>query len=314
MRIRMDECITTLGGSNNKTESCSHSELSFAILAPLTHERQRLQLCALHTINNLLQPISSDNVDEKRAGKSDVLSFMMCGGIFYEVLRPKIVTKSELNSIADALTIKEEGLYGTAVPSTGAQQETEKCEQSGIDVSASMSWWKAIKSHHRNPILGNYSFEVLEEALSRRNVQLEWYNVNDSQNNNCHDDKDGKVTIGFIINSVEPFDFKSPGSYFSSRRHWFTITRIRRMMKIIDEKVGATEDKPDAIIEETTTGNDTNFLDAETMQPITYESDAWHLINSSSDEIYNLNRDEVDTFLEGVVKEKGSIMKAIMQT
>mmetsp|Transcript_9736 Transcript_9736/g.14607 ORF Transcript_9736/g.14607 Transcript_9736/m.14607 type:complete len:87 (+) Transcript_9736:290-550(+) len=86
------------------------------------------------------------------------------------------------------------------------------------------------------------------------------------------------------------------------------------MMKIIDEKVGATEDKPDAIIEETTTGNDTNFLDAETMQPITYESDAWHLINSSSDEIYNLNRDEVDTFLEGVVKEKGSIMKAIMQT
>lgn len=310
MRIRMDECITT----NNKSESCSHSDLSFAILAPLTHERQRLQLCALHTINNLLQPIASDNKDERRAGESGKLSFMVCGGIFYDVERPKIVTKSELNSIADALTIKEEGLYGTDVTGTGTQQETEKCEQSGIDVGASMSWWKAIKSHHRNPISGNYSFEVLEEALSRRNVQLEWYNVNDFQNNKSRDDKDGKVTIGFIINSVEPFDFKSFGSYFSSRRHWFTITRIRRAMKIIDEKVGAAEDKADAIIEEPTMGNDTTFLDSETMQPIAYERDSWHLINSSSDEVYNLNRDEVDTFLEGVVKEKGSIMKAIMQT
>ncbi len=82
-------------------------------------------------------------------------------------------------------------------------------------------------------------------------------------------------------------------------------------MKIIDEP--ASKNKADAIIEEPTMGNDATFLDAETMQPIAYDRDAWHLINSSSDEVYNLNRDEVDTFLEGVVKEKGSIMKAIMQ-
>lgn len=153
--------------------------------------------------------------------------------------------------------------------------------------------------------------KVLEAALSRRNVRLEWYNINDSKNTITCDDKDGKVTIGFIINSMEPFDFKSLRSYFSSRRHWFTITRIRRVMEIIDEKGVVVED---AIFEDPITGKDTTFLDAETMQPIIYERDAWHIINSSSDEVFNLKRDEVDTFLDRVVKEKGSVMKAIMQT
>lgn len=172
----MDECITTVVGSETITKTCRKSGRSFAILAPLTHERQRLQLCALHTLNNLLQPISPENEDEKRPGKFCTKPFMACGGKYYQVAKPQFATKSELDSIADALAIQEKGLYETGVPSAGAQREPEKIEQSGINLGASISWWKVIKSHHRNPISGNYSFEVSKEVTGwfgpKRSISL----------------------------------------------------------------------------------------------------------------------------------------------
>jgi len=76
------------------------------------------------------------------------------------------------------------------------------------------SWFSL--SNHYTPLIGNYSFEVLEIALRARKVGIEWYNQDFILNEN------DPSTIGFICNSLKDGWSK----YLPvARRHWFAIHR-----------------------------------------------------------------------------------------
>uniref|UniRef100_A0A7S2KZG2 ubiquitinyl hydrolase 1 n=1 Tax=Leptocylindrus danicus TaxID=163516 RepID=A0A7S2KZG2_9STRA len=150
-------------------------------------ESQRLQLCAVHAINNLLQVSNEENA----------------------------ATKEELDSIADSLVTKEKAIYRSGKES--------------ISGANSMSWYDLLKSRHRTPMLGNYSFEVLSLALRKRGIELNWCDVKDIENivtGKCspHNAQACSSSIvGFIVNSVSPrLHYFSLGLF---GRHWFAITK-----------------------------------------------------------------------------------------
>eukprot|EP00816_Leptocylindrus_hargravesii_P007297 CAMPEP_0196803858 /NCGR_PEP_ID=MMETSP1362-20130617/3333_1 /TAXON_ID=163516 /ORGANISM="Leptocylindrus danicus, Strain CCMP1856" /LENGTH=232 /DNA_ID=CAMNT_0042175717 /DNA_START=232 /DNA_END=930 /DNA_ORIENTATION=+ len=163
------------------------SEISNERIDSVQLESQRLQLCAVHAINNLLQISNEENA----------------------------ATKEELDSIADSLVTEEKAIYNSGNES--------------ISGANSMSWYDLLRSRHRTPMLGNYSFEVLSLALRKRGIELNWCDVKDLENivtGKCslHNAQACNSSIvGFIINSVSPrlhyFSFGLFG------RHWFAITK-----------------------------------------------------------------------------------------
>jgi hypothetical protein len=101
----------------------------------IVHEQQSFQLCAIHTINNLLQ-LTTDN----RFGWT-------CGGTLV-IERPSwtLATKTELDSIADELTVAENRLL--------VEQED------GQHSSPHPSLYEKLSSQHRTIMFGRYSSEV----------------------------------------------------------------------------------------------------------------------------------------------------------
>lgn len=102
----------------------------------LVHERQSLQLCAIHTINNLLQ-ISGENDAE-----------WMCGShkLKQQPDWTLLATKAELDAISDQLTIQESNLL---------------VEGEGNDsFTTTPSFYQKLRSQHRTMVFGRYSFEV----------------------------------------------------------------------------------------------------------------------------------------------------------
>lgn len=100
----------------------------------IVHEKQRLQLCAIHTINNLLQ-LNADlsvNADVARAP----------------------ATKEELDLLADNLTCIEKQVLS---PPNGGNGDGGR---QVVRSPCTLSIYDKIFSNHRTPILGNYSFEV----------------------------------------------------------------------------------------------------------------------------------------------------------
>lgn len=95
---------------------------------PIVHESQSRQLCAVHTINNLLQLSCND---ECNAVEGKVSSVQYC-------------TKLELDTIADELTLAEKRLLSTV-------EEDDHKQLSALDL---------IFSKHRTIWFGNYSIEV----------------------------------------------------------------------------------------------------------------------------------------------------------
>lgn len=100
----------------------------------LVHERQSLQLCAIHTINNLLQ-LTNDNKQGWTCGAS------------HRLKRPSwtLATKTELDEIADELTVAENQLL---------------VEGNDQDVSLQPSLYQKLSSQHRTVLFGRYSSEV----------------------------------------------------------------------------------------------------------------------------------------------------------
>ena len=126
-------------------------------IAPLIRHSQSLQLCAIMTINNLLQI----NIHPHSAANGyPTEHVMLCGRKCYRYrhdessIPPAMATKSELDRIADALVLQEAAvLRGSAVGTDGMD---------GGD-GGELSYWKVLQGHHRTPLLGNYSFEVRSE-------------------------------------------------------------------------------------------------------------------------------------------------------
>lgn len=160
--------------------------------------------------------------------------------------------------------------------------------------------------------------KALEAALLKRNIELEC--VNDTLNNHSENDNSHSVTIGFVINSVQPRSLKKPfSSLFRESRHWWTITSLRRVKGIESE----TNDASTSTGTGTGIGTGTctsrseidldsvSYLDSESRRQLELDDDQWNLIDSEeSQSIQTLNSKELRDVLFRVVAEKGSIFRA----
>jgi len=273
-------------------DTTPQKSMSTISIAPLFHESQRLQLCALHALNNLLQ-LSPDN-NEGISDEDESDNLILCSGKLYCHDALPHATKSEFNALADDLTSREAELYNE---SNGQNQDqAQEQGESGRVGGRKLSWWRWIRSQHRTPFTGNYSFEVLEAALTKRNIKMEWYNDVGSNLNDIVLADSNSLLIGFIINCIEPFSISKMTSVFTTSRHWFAITKVRRLKQHqIDTEFDA---------------NCSLFFDSASGDEIGYDGDTWHLVNS--DEAWDMTSEQVRDFLFEVKNEKGSIFQATM--
>jgi hypothetical protein len=92
--------------------------------------------------------------------------------------------------------------------------------------------WDIISGGHQMMCLGNYSFEVLERALTERNVSLSWikrevFQSAGSEKNYVPEAWRSSSLIGFILNE-EIIDSNIVKRIIlpKNRRHWVAITRF----------------------------------------------------------------------------------------
>lgn len=114
------------GSSSTASETCS-----------IVHEHQSLQLCAIHTINNLLQ-LTKDNHQG-----------WICGSTKFSKPSWTLATKAELDEIADELTMAENQLLVQG-DSSVSSSPTEP------------SLYQKLSSQHRTLVFGRYSSEVCD--------------------------------------------------------------------------------------------------------------------------------------------------------
>jgi hypothetical protein len=133
--VLLTYCILTMSSASD-TDGGPHP----AIESPcVIHERLNLQLCAVHTVNNLLQ--LSENMSQEG---------WTCGGAgIGDRTTWTYATKAELDAIADELTVAENHLL--------ADQSSHETDDEG-----SPSLLQKISSQHRTLVFGNYSLEVCD--------------------------------------------------------------------------------------------------------------------------------------------------------
>ncbi len=146
--------------------------------------------------------------------------------------RPKrhwcLATQQVFDNIAQELTLREQMLA-----SSPGEDSTDLLDVGEARQKQNISLFQRLCSHHGTPYFGNYSIEVLQEALIRRGVELEFYRVpkNGSTSTKC--------LIGFILHVQ---DLRA--SFLSSLlrigrfipivkqfcdvgRHWYAITSVQ---------------------------------------------------------------------------------------
>ncbi len=127
--------------------------LSKISIAPIVRQSQSLQLCAVMTINNLLQACTEDETYENESATE---ALMLCGGNLLRLKKDAqpMATAAELNRIADELILRETALLQDNATSNEISQD-----------NTYPSHWQVISSHHRTPLFGNYSFEVRQHVF-----------------------------------------------------------------------------------------------------------------------------------------------------
>ena len=108
----------------------------------ILHEKQSLQLCAVHAVNNLLQA-SPLPCHAETAPKDDSSYYVLCAGHVYRCNQKmeRCACKKEFDEIADELHQKEMDLFSQD-PKRG-------------------SWSRLMMiNNHRSLVTGNYSFEA----------------------------------------------------------------------------------------------------------------------------------------------------------
>jgi hypothetical protein len=130
-------------------------------IAPLIHETQSLQLCAIHALNNLLQLC----VHGKHGTTKNINSnqqIILCHGRLFRHAIIEAGTKGEFDAIADEVTRKEAIIYRDAcAKDTDISEMNERRHRS--------SFLQALTSRHRTPLFGNYSYEVRTGTISKLN-------------------------------------------------------------------------------------------------------------------------------------------------
>lgn len=309
----METSETNKESFSSKTGSFSENKLR-----PMELEHQKLQLCAKHAVNNLLQLDSTKKDEQGR--EEDV--FFVCHGKIWKISKQETFnpcSKKELDLIADEMTFKENELFKTDT----FQDEDNDAK----NYYSKLSYWQILRSSHRTPITGNYSYEVsfvialnllqallvdidicmslletifssfihskvLETALLKRNIEFEWFTEIDSLKTQsfCYNLDSGTVTVGFIVNSVEALSLTNAVTrLLSTPRHWFAITAIRHIQSGFLESIS-------------------NWMDDEEVK----SAPKWHLVDSEMNAIETLTSEELVHMLSEVLSNKGSIFRCIL--
>ena len=263
------------------------------------HEKQTRQLCAVHTVNNLLQiprydfesGTKTDKEDDSNNEQNDgtVCRSWTCNGhVLQEAERTKssssdvwrAATQTEFDEIANEITLRERELLKSA-NNASSTQTTE-----------SLTLWQRLWSHHGTPLLGNYSLEVLQLALKRRGVDLDYFHVPEQNTEPALDNNGTKpIHIGFVIyqqgHSYTSY-LKRIGGYipvikhFCKGKHWYAITRVQ-----YNSKPTCDIDSPQV---------------EKTVEP------SWCLIDSKLDELTVVNSNEALMALLREVQNMGGLV------
>jgi len=312
----------------SKNDDTSKQQNSSTLsIVPIVNDPQHRQLCAVHTINNLLQltknstAMKDDGTVRIAAGgsnttcKSDATTrSVLVTGEIYTQPKLEFASKTELDLIADELSNRETVWMG------GDEEEEREPNGKKTTVVGS-SLWRRLRSNHRTLFTGNFSFSVLETALSKRDVTLNWFQIeNDTkasdltQYHSTKDEDSSQVVIGYVINSkkeMNPYSFKSLTrialAYGSSGRHWYAITKIR----VVTDDVSHHHDS----------GSESGTLDDATSRGcirsnsggvIGYDKDAWFNVDSESRNDREIaNDEELLEFLIEIQKNDGNVFQAV---
>ena len=254
----------------------------------VVHQRQSRQLCAVHALNNLLQLHVDDNEDSSASHEC----MYQCGSSTVVRRSCNLVTKVEMDQIADHLTLLENNLL-LAVAEGGSSSPQESPQEPSLK--------EKLVSNHRTMWLGCYSFECVELCLKKRGVKLEWYQFpNDDPKNDCSplekNVEPDQIVCGFIINLGEEGGLSNVwnslryvpllGRVLHVGRHWFSVTRLRRR-----EQSSST-----SISSEARDGR--------------REEGGWLVIDSDRQDIEELCSDELVEYLKSIQRRGGQIFRA----
>ena len=250
----------------------------------VVHQRQSRQLCAVHALNNLLQL----HVDDTDFGSGASHECMYQCGPFTAVRRScNLVTKIEMDQIADHLTLLENNLLAVAEGGSSSPQESPQ----------EPSLKEKLLSNHRTMWLGCYSFECVEVCLKKRGVKLEWYRLpNDDPKNDLEMNVEpDQIVCGFIINLGEEGGLSNIwnslryvpllGRVLHVGRHWFSVTRLRRR-----KQSASTSISSEAMDER--------------------EGGGWLVIDSDQQDIVELCNDELVEYLKSIQRRGGQTFRA----
>lgn len=234
-------------------QSCSPLRPSHTFT--LLHEQQRFSmLCAVHTVNNLLQQHTSDQDEFDRI--ADELTLLE-----RKLYVNNTVSSSNYNDTSTASSVEEFGPgehTDTIVNTPNSSQDeplstvlfpdfTEK-DNTMINISY-FTRISLMFNNHRTPMLGNYSYEVIEVALQRRGVELSWFKIPSLDDTKRHDFQFRSDILGFVINRKVELGGKSQNVFskivLKNRRHWFAIIRNPNKKITPDEKSNNDRDSAD---------------------------------------------------------------------
>ena len=373
------------------------------MLTEMIHEKQIRQLCAIHSVNNLLQIppdlIVDDGDDQSQSEEetsSDVKSSdhdnldefndrsaikinheWRCNGralhrykqnihrndnddstthtttsspseqngsnINNKQLSKKhqnkrswqLATQQEFDNIAKEFTLREimllQGDESTFLSATSATEEMKTNNDNCISQEDELSMCQRICSQYGTPYFGNYSLDVLEEALKRRHVELKFYRVppsNDTdgsgssssstalENGNSNERKDvadnsnSNNLIGLIIYEKEQNErntvsmWRRIGSrlplvktFFGTGEHWFTITCV---------KYRQYQESDDASSENNSSNTASDAAEDDGL--------SWCLIDSKLDDVCTFDSDnELLDYLREVQQDGGLVFQASMR-
>ena len=238
----------------------------------MIHEKQNRQFCAIHSVNNLLQ-LSEDYSDcadsllisNDSCQQLHVINEWRCHGrlLFHHQQELKgsssstinndannasstsekmnwgvVATQAEFNDIAEEITNRELMLMdGYDITTSGLNNCTSENQAANT-----LSTIQRLRSKHFSPVSGNYSYEVLETALIRRGVAMEYYRVDTDKTDSPSEtlfDQNPSI-IGFIVHeeetSADSFSYlRRLGSHVpiirnlcEGGRHWWVITGVKR--------------------------------------------------------------------------------------
>ena len=333
---------TTIASSSSTITATTGSSASFYYLQGdwVVHERQSLQLCAVHTINNLLQ-LTRDDRDLP----------WICGN--------RIIKWTATNAHHDTTSSTSSSSQLSLLPEPASQVELDRiacdlmrAEDALLDHSSRYHlgnycycrWLPSFRcchswnNTHRTLYYGNYSFETLEVALQRRHVSLEWFHIPSNAEELLK--VPAGIVVGFIINHVmndndentmndnhhhqnnnNNNNSTSTGTSTSNRksfprsvwkkccddpgRHWYAITRVRRRS---DNSIWNATTKTN----NSNHKNNSSVID-DVINEEAPEEDRWKILDSDrTGETTILRTDEVREYLQHVSDQDATIFRATL--